>query len=389
MRRPVRITAPAITGIARIPLGGLLVIACLSQFASAQRSAGQLLMHDVGSVGLVDEAKVREAPAAPRQPEVAQSASRDCIASARVAASEGPERAESGGDEPVSAAGGETMHGRTWLDLRPNAGRPLEPRYRLDSGESVRDLTHDAAAEGAGHCSDLAFWRENEPRLELSGLTFDDDASVWGLFGADECESGLLADLLSDPPSIEPPNDSPSRSPGEWSRVGGRPANRRPGLAAARSDAWNPRFHLNFSRTRGDDGTGTGVGVGAFNRLFPLSHTYLGYEDVIGREHTYDISLGTSLQPARSFTVSASLHWLRSESAGHPLTTSTGRMMPANEIGAWPEIGAELDISLNYRMGSHASLLIGYGRFFASDFVTDAGPSQDVDFVYANMQYTF
>ena len=52
-------------------------------------------------------------------------------------------------------------------------------------------------------------------------------------------------------------------------------------------------------------------------------------------------------------------------------------------------IGSEVDLLLNWQFDRHLSGYIGYSHFFAGDFIEQTGPSEDIDFVYAALMYTF
>ena len=53
------------------------------------------------------------------------------------------------------------------------------------------------------------------------------------------------------------------------------------------------------------------------------------------------------------------------------------------------EIGSEIDLTLKYKFDRHLLGLLGYSHFFAGDFIEDTGASSDIDFLYAQVQYTF
>ena len=52
-------------------------------------------------------------------------------------------------------------------------------------------------------------------------------------------------------------------------------------------------------------------------------------------------------------------------------------------------MGSEIDLLLTWQIERHTQAYFGYSHFFAGDFIEDTGPSDDIDFAYAAVQYTF
>jgi len=49
----------------------------------------------------------------------------------------------------------------------------------------------------------------------------------------------------------------------------------------------------------------------------------------------------------------------------------------------------ELDLTIKYKFDSHLTGLFSYSHSFAGDFIEESGASDDIDFVYVQLQYTF
>lgn len=234
---------------------------------------------------------------------------------------------------------------------------------------------------------DLAFWFEGPTHLLTCDRVAAQSPSVWDLMQVGDQVADWSFALPGCPAVLAMCFDEASRSGSEWRGDSSPPPIPRVLRENTETSTWSPRVHVSISRIYDNDGA-TG-GIGAFERLFQIRQSDPDYGDLGGREPVYNISVGTSVQTTRAFTLSASVHWLRSEAELGPGQGSMSNMMRLPDLSAWPDIGAELDISLNYRIGNHSSLLLGYGRFFASDFTDENGPLQDVDFVYATVQITF
>ena len=52
-------------------------------------------------------------------------------------------------------------------------------------------------------------------------------------------------------------------------------------------------------------------------------------------------------------------------------------------------VGQELDLTFTYTFDRHTKAELGYSHFFPGDFIQETGPSNDVDFLYLQVQYTF
>ncbi len=46
-------------------------------------------------------------------------------------------------------------------------------------------------------------------------------------------------------------------------------------------------------------------------------------------------------------------------------------------------------MTLTYRHDRHTTVELGYSHFFAGEFIEESGPSNDIDFLYLQVRYTF
>jgi len=147
------------------------------------------------------------------------------------------------------------------------------------------------------------------------------------------------------------------------------------------------RVHLGFDYASGDHSPGGNVQT--FSHLFPLGHAYLGYADVIGRQNIIDASAGMTGKPFDRMTaaVTGHLFWLADDSDA--LYNAGGGVARAAVAGADSRVGSEIDVTVKYSFGPHTKGLAGYSHFFAGDFIKQTGPSNDIDFVYLQLQLTF
>ena len=153
-------------------------------------------------------------------------------------------------------------------------------------------------------------------------------------------------------------------------------------------DVWgSPRLHVGFDYASGDEAAGGDVQT--FNQLFPLGHAYLGYIDIVGRQNILDVNSGVSFSPIDRASVGLTGHLLWRAEDTDALYNAGGGVVRAGGLGEDNEVGAELDLTLKYKFDSHLTGLFGYSHFFAGDFIEESGTSDDIDFVYAQLQYTF
>jgi hypothetical protein len=222
--------------------------------------------------------------------------------------------------------------GHVRLDVAPPAATSVHVRLTLDD---------PADADRAARWSRLELMGRPEPGL-LAWIT--DGATV----PADDDEADLAAD---------------------------RGADRELGY---RMDGWwgAPRFRLGFDFARRADAPDV--------RDVRLGRAYLGAIDVIARQRILQVSPGISFTPHERMTVGVTGRFLWSDDAA---------LAPAGggRSGAFAddEVGTELDISIRYAFDHRTVGLVGYSHFFAGDLVEESGSGDDMDVVYAQLQYTF
>jgi hypothetical protein len=146
-----------------------------------------------------------------------------------------------------------------------------------------------------------------------------------------------------------------------------------------------PRFWLGLDLASGDDDPGGDVGT--FHQLFPLGHAYFGYLDAIGRQNIMDLSAGSKWGVTPTTSLVLALHSFRVLETSDALYDAGG--VPYRTGFDSRDVGTELDLMLNRRIGRHVETYAGYSRFLAGDALEETGPAEDVDFVYFGVKYTF
>ncbi|MHC5006659.1 MAG: alginate export family protein [Planctomycetota bacterium] len=154
------------------------------------------------------------------------------------------------------------------------------------------------------------------------------------------------------------------------------------------ADLWSvPRFFVGFDYGSGDRSPGGDVET--FNQLFPLGHAYLGYIDAIGRQNIIDFNLGLTCSPFPKATLGLTGHFFWRADTSDALYNAGGAPVRAGSLGSSSEVGQEIDLTLKYNFDRHLVGLLGYSHFFAGDFIEESGSSDDIDFLYVQLEYTF
>jgi len=150
-----------------------------------------------------------------------------------------------------------------------------------------------------------------------------------------------------------------------------------------------PRVWVGYDFASGDDDPTDGK-VGTFNQLFPLGHAWFGYIDVVGRQNIHDVRTGVDFQIIKNVKAGLHIHnfWLAEKADALYNAGGAGiRRDTTGDSGRY--VGAELDLVLKVKVDRHSGFLFGYSHFFPGDFIRGTGPSKEIDFVYAQYQFTF
>lgn len=150
-----------------------------------------------------------------------------------------------------------------------------------------------------------------------------------------------------------------------------------------------PLLYLGYDHASGDCDPDDDTAA-TFDQLYPLSHAFLGYADVLGRRNVVAFSQGLSCWPVeKTVQVSVDYHYFRRAEAEDAVYNAGGGVFRKADAALSREIGSEVDLTLLWKMCPNMTASTGYSRFFAGDFIERSGPSSDLDFVYGSMQFTF
>jgi len=155
-----------------------------------------------------------------------------------------------------------------------------------------------------------------------------------------------------------------------------------------------PRLFAGFDAASGDSDP-TNPDRGTFNQLFPLGHLYFGYIDVVGRQNIVDVHPGVDLtllsnaKYAKKLALRGEFHAFWRQNNSDALYNASGAVQRSAGASDAAFVGNEVDLLLTWQIDRHLSAYVGYSHFFAGDFLQETGPSEDIDFVYVAVSYTF
>lgn len=147
----------------------------------------------------------------------------------------------------------------------------------------------------------------------------------------------------------------------------------------------SPRLGVGYDFASGDQDPNDEI-VGTADPVFGDTHGQLGFIDVITRRNVHAPRVELSFEPHEDVEARVAYYsfWLaaREDSyyAGGGLPNRrdiTGR--------SGNELGDEIDITVQWQLDVHQTLLLGWSHFFTDNFIEETGPGVDADLFY--MQY--
>ena len=148
------------------------------------------------------------------------------------------------------------------------------------------------------------------------------------------------------------------------------------------------RVYAGFDAASGDRASGGAVQT--FSQLFPLGHAFLGYADVHGRQNVVDLSIGTSIKPARDLSLQLDAHDFWRASRADALYAVDGSVSRPAGTGLPSRVGAEVDLTARRALlGGRVALQAGASHYFAGPFLKQSGPGQDINWVYSQVTASF
>ncbi|MEK6676850.1 MAG: alginate export family protein [Planctomycetota bacterium] len=153
---------------------------------------------------------------------------------------------------------------------------------------------------------------------------------------------------------------------------------------------WKPRIGSGFDWASGDKNPQDGE-VSTFDPLFGAFHDYFGYLDIVGRQNISAVNVNVGAWPIADVlngTMTFYTFWLndRDDALYNELKQPIRRDVTGN---SGREVGHELDVRFRWQIDPHSFVLAGYSHFWASDFISRTGSSEDVDWFYLHYGIKF
>lgn len=125
-----------------------------------------------------------------------------------------------------------------------------------------------------------------------------------------------------------------------------------------------------------------------FNQLFPLGHAHWGYLDLFGLQNLLATNINFSFKPIDTVTTRLAWYTFWNHRTRDALYNAGGVPVRRDRTGgAGHDIGNELDLTIQWAIDRHSSLLLGYSHFWSNNFIRATGPDRDADLFY--VQYAF
>lgn len=155
---------------------------------------------------------------------------------------------------------------------------------------------------------------------------------------------------------------------------------------------WKPRLGIEYNYASGD-GDPTDGDIETFQNLFPSNHKFYGYMDAFSWQNIHDLAASFKVQPTKKLIAQLDFHvfWLATtnDSWYRANGTTTVRPLTPAARSASNYAGSELDLTVTWNVCKHLQLQTGYSHFWAGEYLSDTGPSDDADFAYVQATVTF
>ena len=155
------------------------------------------------------------------------------------------------------------------------------------------------------------------------------------------------------------------------------------------SSSWKPRLALEYSGGSGDRDSKDGR-VQTFQNLFPTNHPPYGFADAFSWQNMHNVALRLAAQPHPRMKATLDFHsfWLATTNDAWYRANGTSQVRGIRP-GASNHGGCEMDLTVNTKLSDYLDLLVGYSHFFAGDYLSDTGASDDADFAYVMLTLHF
>jgi hypothetical protein len=115
--------------------------------------------------------------------------------------------------------------------------------------------------------------------------------------------------------------------------------------------------------------------------------------DVFSWQNMHDLEVSVKVQPLKSLSLKAEFHafWLASDDDVWYRANGAAAVRPLNALARNADnyAGSEFDFLVQWNVTKNVAIEAGYSHFFAGDYLSDTGPSDDADFGYIQTTIAF
>jgi len=157
-------------------------------------------------------------------------------------------------------------------------------------------------------------------------------------------------------------------------------------------DKSKPTVWVYYDWASGDRDPTSGT-HGTFNQLFPLSHKYFGFMDLVARQNIRDLNCLSTLQLTTKQKLLLWWHLFYLDQARDALYNAGGvpiRLSPDGSAGRY--VGQEIDFLWTIQVNPRAEVMFGYSHFFGGSFIERTDPpgvTGNADFYYSQWTWRF
>ena len=155
---------------------------------------------------------------------------------------------------------------------------------------------------------------------------------------------------------------------------------------------WNPRLFFEYNYASGDSDPTDG-NIETFQNLFPSNHKFYGYMDLFSWQNLHNPELSLKAKPCKQVGLEADFHgfWLADTNDAWYRANGATKVRPITPASrsASSYVGSEIDLLVTYQPVKFLIIWAGYSHFFAGDYLSATGPSDDADFGYVQATISF
>ena len=154
--------------------------------------------------------------------------------------------------------------------------------------------------------------------------------------------------------------------------------------------SWQPRVEGEYSVASGDTDPDDGRLQG-FDTLYSTPHRFYGYADLVGGRNIKDAHAEVTFRPAHDLSVVLDMHrlWLATRMDGLYSTSLGVTVSPPPGGFDTSDVGAELDLTVTYRVLDWLSVGGGWSRFFLGQLLRTHTSLSSSSFTYGTVEASF